>query len=143
MEETTKVTYGNLLALPVGGDGLLYVQPMYTEAKSGNSAMPKLYRVLTYYNAAAGADNVNVGFAPTVAEALAQVGINPSAATPTDAGEGADDQDGTDDKDEPTPTPAPGGDDSGGRDRDAELKQMKDLVQQLEEAIAKFEQNGG
>ncbi|MBM7366231.1 UPF0182 family protein [Gordonia hydrophobica] len=81
VEETTKVTYGNLLALPVGGDGLLYVQPMYTEAKSGNSAIPKLYRVLTYYNAASGADAANVGYAATVAEALAQVGISPTAAT--------------------------------------------------------------
>ncbi|MFT3714383.1 MAG: UPF0182 family protein [Gordonia sp. (in: high G+C Gram-positive bacteria)] len=84
VEDTTTVTYGNLLALPVGGNGILYVQPMYTEAKAGDSAMPKLYRVLTYYNAAAGVDGVNVGFAPTVAEALSQVGINPGAATPVE-----------------------------------------------------------
>lgn len=90
VEDTTNVTYGNLLALPVGGNGILYVQPMYTEAKSGDSAMPKLYRVLTYYNAAAGVDGVRVGFAATVGEALKQVGINPSAATPTQKGETAE-----------------------------------------------------
>ena len=79
--EGTRVTYGNLLALPVGGKGLLYVQPIYTEAQGGDAAMPKLARVLTYYNAVAGEDEATVGFATTLAGALSQVGINPSAAT--------------------------------------------------------------
>ena len=74
VEDTTKVTYGNLLTLPVGTNGLLYVQPMYTESRSNSAAVPKLYRILVYYQA-------QVGYAPTVAEALSQVGINPTRFT--------------------------------------------------------------
>lgn len=74
VEDTTQVTYGNLLTLPVGRNGLLYVEPMYTQAKTGNSGIPKLYRVLVYYNG-------NVGYASTVAGALNQVGINPTEVT--------------------------------------------------------------
>ncbi|MFT3661427.1 MAG: UPF0182 family protein [Gordonia sp. (in: high G+C Gram-positive bacteria)] len=82
--ENTKNIYGNLLALPVGENGLLYVQPIYTQAKTGDASMPKLARVLTYYNAIATADkdSAAVGIATTVAAALEQVGINPGAATP-------------------------------------------------------------
>ncbi|MGB6245931.1 MULTISPECIES: UPF0182 family protein [Gordonia] len=85
VENSSQVTYGNLLALPVGDNGILYVQPMYNQAKGGDSAIPKLYRVLTYYNAAAGEKRANAGYAPTVAEALRQVGIDPGAATEPDA----------------------------------------------------------
>ncbi|MGB3301803.1 MAG: UPF0182 family protein [Gordonia sp. (in: high G+C Gram-positive bacteria)] len=126
VEETTKVTYGNLLALPVGGNGILYVQPMYTEAKSGNSAIPKLYRVLTYYNAAAGGDNVSVGYAPTVAEALAQVGISPVAATAPEKDGGA--------ATEPAPTanPTPQAPSNNGKDSPARDAAVKELGQALE-----------
>ena len=79
VEDTTTVTYGNLLALPVGRNGLLYVQPMYTEARSGDAAIPKLYRVLTYYNAAASTEDIRVGYAATVEGALRQVGIVPDS----------------------------------------------------------------
>lgn len=133
--ENTTVTFGNLLALPVGGNGILYVQPMYTEAKSGDSAMPKLYRVLTYYNAAAGADNVRVGFAPTVGAALEQVGINPGAATPTKDAEGskpADSNDEADDgkKDEPaTPPQQPSS-----PDRDAAVEQLGKALDEVNAA---------
>lgn len=102
MEGTTNVTYGNLLTLPVGGGGVLYVQPMYTEINTG-SGVPKLHRVLTYYNAAD--DQPRVGYAATVPEALADVGINPAAATAPEAGEPG----------QGTPTPAPPTD-SGGTD---------------------------
>ncbi|MFT4127886.1 MAG: UPF0182 family protein [Gordonia sp. (in: high G+C Gram-positive bacteria)] len=84
MERTTKVTYGNLLTLPVGGGGVLYVQPMYAESNTGGG-IPKLHRVLTYYNAAAGSPSV--GYAATVAQALDQVGISPEQATSPDSGE--------------------------------------------------------
>ncbi|MFW0787993.1 UPF0182 family protein [Gordonia sp. CPCC 206044] len=79
VEDTTRVTYGNLLTLPVGGNGILYVEPMYTQSKTDDSAVPKLYRVLVYYNAAS--NDARVGYAATVAEALRQVGINPSEVT--------------------------------------------------------------
>lgn len=158
--ENTNVIYGNLLALPVGEGGLLYVQPIYTEARQGDSAMPKLYRVLTYYNAAAGENNVRVGFAATVGEALSQVGINPSAATPTQAGESAEETAGTREKpDEQTPAQqAPSGD--AGRDaavaelgsalaavREAQtsgdLGKLGEALQRLDDAIGKYNSLGG
>jgi uncharacterized membrane protein (UPF0182 family) len=58
------VRYGNLLTLPVA-DGLLYVEPIYIEQKDEN-AFPQLARVLVYFGG-------NVGFAPTVDEALDDV----------------------------------------------------------------------
>lgn len=73
-EGTNLLTNGNLLTLPVGDGGILYVEPIYSRRKDQASAFPKLLRVLTYYNG-------KVGYAPTVAEALAQVGIDPKATT--------------------------------------------------------------
>ncbi|GAA3695929.1 UPF0182 family protein [Gordonia hankookensis] len=84
VEDTTRVTYGNLLTLPVGRNGILYVEPMYTQSKTDDSAIPKLYRVLVYYNAAS--DGARVGYAATVSEALRQVGINPAAVTDPESG---------------------------------------------------------
>lgn len=167
--ENTNVIYGNLLALPVGGNGLLYVQPIYTEAKSGDSAMPKLYRVLTYYNAAGGVDGVRVGFAPTVGEALSQVGINPSAATPTLAGEtaepGSEQQAADDDADDDKPDtngstpPTTGGGDSAERaeavkelgsalaavkeaQSSGDLGRLGDALNRLDAAVNKYESLG-
>ncbi len=61
------VVLGNLLTLPVGG-GLLYVQPVYVERQSGDTAYPLLRFVL----AAFGGSDV-VGFASTLQESLDQV----------------------------------------------------------------------
>ncbi|MBM9433449.1 UPF0182 family protein [Flaviflexus sp. JY899] len=58
------VLSGNLLTLPVGG-GLLYVQPVYVQASQGTS-----YPLLQYVLVAFGDQ---VGFAPTLDQALDQV----------------------------------------------------------------------
>lgn len=58
------VLSGNLLTLPVGG-GLLYVQPVYVQASQGTS-----YPLLQYVLVAFGDQ---IGFAPTLDEALDQV----------------------------------------------------------------------
>ncbi|WP_120298735.1 UPF0182 family protein [Gordonia phthalatica] len=162
VEDTTKVTYGNLLALNVGGNGLLYVQPMYTEAKAGNSSIPKLYRVLTYYNAASGADAANVGYAPTVAEALAQVGISPTAATAPEKDGGTPSTPGTPEQPKPPvekPEKPSTGDNAA---RDAAVKEIGaalenvrkaqssgdfkaygEALDQLDKAVKKYESTGG
>ncbi|AZA12949.1 UPF0182 family protein [Corynebacterium choanae] len=72
-QATNDITNGNLLTLPVGGGEILYVEPIYTKRKGQESAFPKLLRVLVYYKG-------SVGYAPTIAEALTQVGIDPKAA---------------------------------------------------------------
>ncbi|HEX6197685.1 MAG TPA: UPF0182 family protein [Jiangellaceae bacterium] len=57
---------GNLLTLPVGG-GLMYVQPIYQQRATGGEAQfPLLQRVLVSFGS-------NIGFAPTLQEALDQV----------------------------------------------------------------------
>ena len=76
-KETTDLRNGNLLTLPVGGGEILYVEPIYSKRKGQESAFPKLLRVLVSYKG-------QVGYAATVSEALAQVGIDPRAAQDLD-----------------------------------------------------------
>ncbi|MCQ9352084.1 UPF0182 family protein [Corynebacterium sp. 153RC1] len=71
--ETNELFNGNLLTLPVGDGEILYVEPLYSQRKGQDSAFPKLLRVLVSYKG-------QVGYAPTISEALAQVGIDPRAA---------------------------------------------------------------
>lgn len=66
--ETAEITEGNLLALPMADDSVLYVEPIYTQRKDQDSAYPRLLRVMVSYDRA-------VGYAPTLYEALKQVGI--------------------------------------------------------------------
>ncbi|WP_438672272.1 UPF0182 family protein [Solihabitans fulvus] len=64
-QQKTKVVYGNLLTLPVGG-GLLYVEPVYVERSSQNTSFPQLSKVLVSFGG-------RVGYASTLADALEQV----------------------------------------------------------------------
>ncbi|MDO5670838.1 MAG: UPF0182 family protein [Corynebacterium sp.] len=72
-EGTNELHNGNLLTLPVGGGEILYAEPIYSQRKNQESAFPKLLRVLVSYKG-------RVGYAPTISEALEQVGIDPRAA---------------------------------------------------------------
>ena len=84
----SQVVRGNLLTLPMGG-GLLYVQPVYVQARSGTT-FPLLQRVLVAFGD-------DIGFADTLDGALDQVfggdsgadagdaGTDPDAGTPDDA----------------------------------------------------------
>ncbi|HIW95643.1 MAG TPA: UPF0182 family protein [Candidatus Corynebacterium gallistercoris] len=74
LEGSNELTNGNLLTLPVGDGQILYVEPVYSQRKDQDSAFPKLLRVLVFYNG-------QVGYAPTIAEALNQVGIDSSEVT--------------------------------------------------------------
>lgn len=72
----SKVEYGNLLTLPIGG-GLLYVQPVYVRS-AGETSYPLLQRVLVSFGE-------HIGFAGTLDEALDQVFGGNSGATAGDA----------------------------------------------------------
>ncbi|QPK79722.1 UPF0182 family protein [Corynebacterium lizhenjunii] len=72
-ESTNLLQNGNLLALPVGGGEILYLEPIYSKRKGQESAFPKMLRVLVSYKG-------SIGYAPTISEALEQVGIDPKAA---------------------------------------------------------------
>lgn len=133
VEDTTRVTYGNLLTLPVGSNGILYVEPMYTQSKTDDSAVPKLYRILVYYNAAV--DGARVGYAATVADALQQVGINPVAVTNPAAGPPAEgDSDVAQTPAAATPPSKQGGDTA---ERDAAVQAIGDALSALKDAQTK------
>ncbi len=76
-QNDSQVLRGNLLTLPVGG-GLLYVQPVYTQSARGTQ-VPLLHRVLVSFGD-------EIGFAPTLSEALDQVFKGDSGAQTADAG---------------------------------------------------------
>ncbi|MFD1150784.1 UPF0182 family protein [Saccharothrix hoggarensis] len=73
-QRQTKVVYGNLLTLPVGG-GLLYVEPIYIERASQNTQFPQLFKVLVSFGD-------KVGYAPTLSEALEEVLTGAAAQVP-------------------------------------------------------------
>jgi uncharacterized membrane protein (UPF0182 family) len=60
-----RIRWGNLLTLPVGQGGLLYVAPVYASpgASDAASSYPRLIRVAMLYND-------KVGYGPTVSQAL-------------------------------------------------------------------------
>lgn len=74
----TQVVNGNLLTLPVGG-GLLYVQPVYVRAASGDAAYPTLQRVLVSFGS-------KIAFAPTLDKALDELFGGDSGASAGDKG---------------------------------------------------------
>jgi uncharacterized protein len=76
----SQVIYGNLLTLPVAG-GLLFVEPIYIQPKT-DLPYPKLARVLVSFGK-------QVGFAPTLDEALDQIfgaGTGAAATKPEQGG---------------------------------------------------------
>jgi uncharacterized membrane protein (UPF0182 family) len=91
--ENSRAVFGNLLTLPIGGDGLLYVEPLYVRG-TGENAFPLLQKVLVNFGD-------RIGYGDTLAEALDQV-------FGAGAGDVATDSDGVpDDGAEPTPTDEP------------------------------------
>ncbi|WP_084352546.1 UPF0182 family protein [Millisia brevis] len=73
LQNSNRIQYGNLLTLPIGDGGILYVEPLYTERSTTNtSTFPQLSRVLVSYRDPDDG-GVRVGYAPTLAEALNQV----------------------------------------------------------------------
>ena len=72
----SQVTIGNLITLPFAGS-LLYTEPVYvaSAAASSSGSYPAVKRVFAYYNG-------NVGYAPTLQGALAQVFASQAAPAP-------------------------------------------------------------
>jgi hypothetical protein len=75
----SQAVFGNLLTLPIGEGGLLYVQPLYVEG-TGTNAFPLLRRVLVAYGD-------QVGYAATLSEALDQVFGAGAGETAVDGGD--------------------------------------------------------
>jgi uncharacterized membrane protein (UPF0182 family) len=85
----SRVVRGNLLVLPIGDNGLLYVEPIFLQAEG--APFPEFVRVIL-------ADQRRVAFASTVEEALRQLlgEAEPPEPEPVDPGES------------PEPSPSPG-----------------------------------
>ena len=134
-EGSNDLKNGNLLTLPVGGGEILYVEPIYSQRKDQESAFPKLLRVLVFYRG-------QVGYAPTVSQALKQVGIDSQAAQDIElVDEGAsDNQDAEASAEQPkegdSEAPAPG-------NKDEAMQGINDALRNLEGARdGSFEEYG-
>ena len=162
-EGTNDLHNGNLLALPVGGGEILYLEPIYSQRKDQASAFPKLLRVLVSYKG-------RVGYAPTIGDALEQVGIDAKSAQDIEEIEGdsgdddADkDSSSTDKKDkkkesteESTPASAPRSSDEAGAidDINKALKGLEDArdgsfeeygraLDELDKAVESYQKSEG
>ncbi|MDY5786355.1 MAG: UPF0182 family protein [Corynebacterium sp.] len=127
-EGSNDLKNGNLLTLPVGGSDILYVEPVYSQRKDQASAFPKLLRVLVFYRG-------QVGYAPTVSQALNQVGINSEAAQEIDVVD--------DDTPDAQPIVSPEGDQPAPGNRDDALRKIDEELRNLESARdGSFEEYG-
>jgi len=85
-DNQNRIRWGNLLTLPVGQGGLLYVEPVYASpgASDAASSYPRLIRVAMMYND-------KIGYGPTVRDALTGLfgpgaGAAATGIQPTEAG---------------------------------------------------------
>jgi uncharacterized membrane protein (UPF0182 family) len=133
---SSQAVFGNLLTLPIGTNGLLYVEPLYVAGRGENS-FPLLQKVLVNYGD-------KVGYANTFAEALAQVfgpgagdaaadsgtgGTTPAPTTTTPSATAA-----------PTTTPAPSG--GAGSSGGAALDQAVSDINKALTDLANAQRNG-
>lgn len=130
-EQTNKLTNGNLLTLPVGDGEIIYVEPIYSQRKDQESAFPKLLRVLVSYDG-------KVGYAPTIAEALQQVGIDPRAASDLEDAENIEKPEEKPEENAPQPE-AP----SGHIDAGAATDNLRKALDKLNEAKSKSHEEYG
>jgi uncharacterized protein len=130
---SSRAVFGNLLTLPIGTSGLLYVEPLYVQGTAENS-FPLLQKVLVNYGD-------KVGYADTFAEALDQVfgdgagdaaadsGTTPAPAAPTSPAPAPSDT--------AAPAPAPpaaGGGTGDTAARDAAVTAINDALTALADA---------
>ncbi|HEU0192533.1 MAG TPA: UPF0182 family protein [Mycobacterium sp.] len=85
-DNQNRIRWGNLLTLPLGDGGLLYVEPVYASPGTSDAASsyPRLIRVAMMYND-------KIGYGPTVGDALTGLfgpgaGATAAGIAPTDAG---------------------------------------------------------
>ena len=96
--ESSNAVFGNLLTLPIGDAGLLYVEPLYVEG-TGDGGFPLLQRGLVNFGG-------RIGYSNTLAGALDEVFGSGAGEVATDS-DGAPDTPEDDGDATPTPTPTP------------------------------------
>ncbi|MEU6582372.1 UPF0182 family protein [Nocardia sp. NPDC046763] len=121
-----KIKYGNLLTLPVGDGGILYVEPWYLERNTGGPnapSFPQLVKVLASYRD-------KVGYGSTVKEALDQVLPGTGSAATDQPGQAATPP--TQGATPPTAPVTPPATGSAGKD--AAVKQLDDALKAVQDA---------
>ncbi|WP_181063368.1 UPF0182 family protein [Nocardia nova] len=134
---TNKIKYGNLLTLPIGEGGILYVEPWYLERNSGptTASFPQLVKVLASYGD-------KVGYQSTLGDALNDVQDGLGAATTQQPGQAAINPPGQQGSTSPPPsnqntpppsttTPPPP---TGSAGKDAAVKELNDALKGVEDA---------
>ncbi|MCC3315347.1 UPF0182 family protein [Nocardia africana] len=134
---TNKIKYGNLLTLPIGEGGILYVEPWYLERNSGptTASFPQLVKVLASYGD-------KVGYQSTLGDALNDVQDGLGAATTQQPGQAAINPPGQQGSTSPPPsnqnTPPPSTTapppTSGSAGKDAAVKELNDALKGVEDA---------
>jgi uncharacterized protein len=123
--------FGNLLTLPIGRNGLLYVEPLYVEG-TGDTSFPLLRKVLVNYSG-------RVGYADTLREALDEV-FGAGAGNAAGDGSGS-----TETPPTTTPSESPSASESataspsapsgnGGQTRDEAVAALDDALAELQDA---------
>ncbi len=134
---TNKIKYGNLLTLPIGEGGILYVEPWYLERNSGptTASFPQLVKVLASYGD-------KVGYQSTLGDALNDVQDGLGAATTQQPGQAAINPPGQQGSTSPPPSnqntappsttaPPPT---TGSAGKDAAVKELNDALKGVEDA---------
>ncbi|WP_030515934.1 UPF0182 family protein [Nocardia sp. NRRL WC-3656] len=134
---TNKIKYGNLLTLPIGEGGILYVEPWYLERNSGptTASFPQLVKVLASYGD-------KVGYQSTLGDALNDVQDGLGAATTQQPGQAAINPPGQQGSTSPPPsnqnTPPPSATapppTTGSAGKDAAVKELNDALKGVEDA---------
>ncbi|PSR65154.1 membrane protein [Nocardia sp. MDA0666] len=134
---TNKIKYGNLLTLPIGEGGILYVEPWYLERNSGptTASFPQLVKVLASYGD-------KVGYQSTLGDALNDVQDGLGAATTQQPGQAAINPPGQQGSTSPPPsnqnTPPPSSTapppTTGSAGKDAAVKELNDALKGVEDA---------
>ncbi|MBV7707291.1 UPF0182 family protein [Nocardia nova] len=134
---TNKIKYGNLLTLPIGEGGILYVEPWYLERNSGptTASFPQLVKVLASYGD-------KVGYQSTLGDALNDVQDGLGAATTQQPGQAAINPPGQQGSTSPPPsnqnTPPPSmtapPPTTGSAGKDAAVKELNDALKGVEDA---------
>jgi uncharacterized membrane protein (UPF0182 family) len=135
--QESKAVFGNLLTLPIGGSGLLYVEPLYVQG-TGENSFPLLQKVLVNFGD-------RVGYADTLEEALDQV-FGAGAGESATSGGNAPSTGGSTAAPTPTPTtpatPTTPPDGGGGTAANPAIDQAVAGIQSALQALQTAQRNG-
>src|SRR3954452_536905 len=130
---SSDAVFGNLLTLPIGNAGLLYVEPLYVRG-SGDSGFPLLQKVLVNFGD-------RIGYGNTLAEALDEVFGAGAGKSATDSGGGSSGG-GSGGGTTATPTPKAPPSDGGGTSSNAGTQRAVADINSALDALSSAQRSG-